>query len=59
MKKRGLRAMLGDVIFGVDNETMESVVIDMLRDRWLESRYRGVTHRWTDGYAIHFCVRRE
>ena len=30
-----LRAMLGDVIFGVDNETMESVVIDMLRDRGL------------------------
>ena len=30
-----LRAMLGDVIFGVDNETMESVVIDMLRARGL------------------------
>ena len=30
-----VRAILGDVIFGVDNETMESVVIDMLRDRGL------------------------
>ena len=30
-----LRAMLGDLIFGVDAETMESVVIDMLRERGL------------------------
>jgi len=30
-----VRAILGDVIFGVDNETMESVVIDMLRERGL------------------------
>ena len=30
-----LRVMLGDVIFGVDSETMESVVIDLLRDRGL------------------------
>ncbi len=30
-----LRAILGDVIFGVDDQTMESVVIDMLRDRGL------------------------
>jgi nicotinamide-nucleotide amidase len=30
-----LRAILGDAIFGIDNETMESVVIDMLRDRGL------------------------
>ncbi|UCH48710.1 MAG: competence/damage-inducible protein A [Betaproteobacteria bacterium] len=30
-----VRAILGDVIFGVDNQTMESVVIDMLRDRGL------------------------
>jgi len=30
-----LRAMLGEVVFGVDNQTMESVVIDMLRDRGL------------------------
>ncbi len=30
-----VRAILGDVIFGVDAETMESVVIDMLRDRGL------------------------
>ena len=28
-----VRAILGDLIFGVDNETMESVVIDILRDR--------------------------
>jgi nicotinamide-nucleotide amidase len=30
-----VRAILGDVIFGVDNETMESVVIDLLRERGL------------------------
>ena len=30
-----VRAILGDLIFGVDNQTMESVVIDMLRDRGL------------------------
>jgi nicotinamide-nucleotide amidase len=30
-----VRAILGDVIFGVDDQTMESVVIDMLRDRGL------------------------
>ncbi len=30
-----VRAILGDVIFGADNETIESVVIDMLRDRGL------------------------
>lgn len=30
-----LRAMLGDLIFGVDAETIESVVIDMLRDQRL------------------------
>jgi nicotinamide-nucleotide amidase len=30
-----VRAILGDVIFGVDAETMESIVIDMLRDRGL------------------------
>ncbi|MGD2141352.1 MAG: competence/damage-inducible protein A [Burkholderiales bacterium] len=30
-----VRAILGDVIFGVDDQTMESVVIDMLRERGL------------------------
>ena len=30
-----VRAIIGDVIFGVDSQTMESVVIDMLRDRGL------------------------
>jgi competence/damage-inducible protein CinA-like protein len=30
-----VRAILGDVIFGVDTESMESVVIDMLRERGL------------------------
>lgn len=30
-----VRAILGDVIFGIDNQTMESVVIDMLRKRGL------------------------
>lgn len=30
-----VRALLGDIVFGVDDATMESVVIDMLRDRGL------------------------
>jgi nicotinamide-nucleotide amidase len=30
-----VRAILGDVIFGVDNQTMESAIIDMLRERGL------------------------
>ena len=30
-----VRAILGDLIFGTDSQTMESVVIDMLRDRGL------------------------
>jgi nicotinamide-nucleotide amidase len=30
-----VRAILGDLIFGADNQTMESVVIDMLRERGL------------------------
>jgi nicotinamide-nucleotide amidase len=30
-----LRTMLGDVVFGVDAQTMESAVIDMLRERGL------------------------
>jgi nicotinamide-nucleotide amidase len=30
-----IRDLLGDVIFGVDEETMESVVLDMLRERGL------------------------
>ena len=30
-----LRAVLGDVIFGIDEETMELVVLDLLRRRWL------------------------
>ena len=41
-----VRAILGDVIFGVDNETMESVVIDMLRDRGLSL---GVAESLTGG----------
>jgi nicotinamide-nucleotide amidase len=34
-EEAGVRALLGDLIFGVDDETMESVVIDMLRERGL------------------------
>lgn len=30
-----VRAIIGDVIFGVDDQTIEAVVIDMLRDRGL------------------------
>ena len=41
-----LRLMLGDLIFGVDDETMESVVIHMLRDRGLSL---GVAESLTGG----------
>ena len=41
-----LRLILGDLIFGVDDETMESVVIDMLRDRGLSL---GVAESLTGG----------
>jgi nicotinamide-nucleotide amidase len=34
-EESGLRALLGDLVFGVDEETMESVVLDLLRDRGL------------------------
>jgi hypothetical protein len=53
-----LRAILGDAIFGIDNETMESVVIDMLRDRGL-SLGIGIAHGRTDGCTHHICSRRE
>jgi len=32
-EERALRAVLGDLVFGVDDETMESVVLDLLRKR--------------------------
>ena len=32
-EERHVRAILGDVVFGADDETMESVVLDMLRAR--------------------------
>ncbi len=32
-EERELRAILGELVFGVDDETMESAVIDRLRDR--------------------------
>ncbi len=45
-EEAGLRLILGDLIFGVDDETMESVVIDMLRDRGLSL---GVAESLTGG----------
>lgn len=30
-----VRAVVGDIVFGIDSDTMESVVIDLLRDRGL------------------------
>ena len=33
--ERRVRAVVGDVVFGVDGDTMESVVLDMLRSRGL------------------------
>lgn len=32
-EERRVRGILGDVVFGADDETMESVVLDMLRER--------------------------
>jgi nicotinamide-nucleotide amidase len=34
-EERALREILGDLVFGVDNETMETVVLDLLRKRGL------------------------
>jgi competence/damage-inducible protein CinA-like protein len=34
-EEAGLRAILGDFVFGIDEETMESVVLDLLRARGL------------------------
>ena len=28
-----VRGLIGDIVFGVDDETMESAVLDVLRDR--------------------------
>lgn len=41
-----VRAMIGDIVFGVDDDTMESVVLDMLRDRGLSL---GVAESLTGG----------
>jgi nicotinamide-nucleotide amidase len=41
-----VRALLGDIVFGVDDDTMESVVLDMLRDRALSL---GVAESLTGG----------
>ena len=34
-EERALREILGDLVFGVDDETMETVVLDLLRKRGL------------------------
>ena len=34
-EERAVRAILGDLVFGVDEQTMESVVLDLLRERGL------------------------
>ncbi len=34
-EEKNIRAILGTTIFGIDNETMESVVLDALRERGL------------------------
>jgi nicotinamide-nucleotide amidase len=34
-EEAGLRAILGDFVFGIDEESMESVVLDLLRERGL------------------------
>lgn len=45
-EESGLRAVLGDLVFGVDDETMESVVLDRLRERGLSL---GVAESLTGG----------
>jgi len=45
-EESGLRALLGDLVFGVDEQTMESVVLDLLRDRGLSL---GVAESLTGG----------
>ena len=42
-----LRAMLGSIVFGVDDETMESVVLDLLREPGSDPRPGRVGHRRT------------
>jgi len=32
-EERVVRAVIGDIVFGIDDDTMESVVLDLLRDR--------------------------
>lgn len=45
-EESGLRAVLGDLVFGVDGETMEAVVLDRLRERGLSL---GVAESLTGG----------
>ena len=45
-EEAGLRDVLGDLVFGVDDQTMESVVIDRLRERGLSL---GVAESLTGG----------
>ena len=40
-----VRALVGDIVFGVDDDTMESVVLQLLRERGLIARPRRVGHR--------------
>ena len=52
-----LRTILGELIFGIDNETMESAVLDACRAR-VDARRRGVAHRWAHRRATHQRGRR-
>ncbi len=45
-----VRELLGDVVFGVDDQTMESVVLDLLAERHLSL---AIAEGVTDGYIGH------
>ena len=58
-KRRNCALILGDLVFGVDDETMESAVLERLRGRGWTPRRRGVADRRPDRRAHRQRRRRE
>ena len=54
-----VRAIVGEHVFGVDDDTMESVVLDLLGERGLDARPGRVGHRRARRRADHRRARRE
>ena len=52
-----VRSLIDDLVFGVDDETMESVVLQLLRERGWSLGPGRVGHRWTGRRADHQCAR--